>query len=312
MDLFGCNHPAEQCEVPYNSTMVLDEWVSLASRNDLSLHIRRWPRTGGKPGVPFVLVHGLASNAGTWDAVAPRLAANGHDVIAVDQRGHGLSDKPDGPYDFETVTDDLAALLDELALDRPIVVGQSWGGNVALAFDVRHPDRARGLAFVDGGFIDLQARPQGDWASIERDLKPPSLAGVRADDLRARLRHFHPEWSQTGIDGTMGNFEILPDGTIRPWLTLDRHMQILQSIWQQRPADLYPQVKAPVYIAVAEDDRDAARLESQRQQVAAAESGLTHVQVKRYPATDHDIHVHRPVELADALLNELDEGIWSA
>jgi pimeloyl-ACP methyl ester carboxylesterase len=105
-----------------------------------------------------VLVHGLASNARTWDGVAARLAALGHPVAAVDQRGHGRSDKPDTGYDFATVSADLAAVVAGLGWDRPLVAGQSWGGNVVLELAVRHPSVAGGIACVDGGTLEVARR----------------------------------------------------------------------------------------------------------------------------------------------------------
>ena len=101
----------------------------------IKLHIREW--AGSKR--PFVLLHGLSSNSLTWHDVAPRLAEAGHRVVAVNQRGHGLSDKPDTGYDFASITEDLARLLDEMKLAQPILVGQSWGGNVLLEFGGQIP-----------------------------------------------------------------------------------------------------------------------------------------------------------------------------
>jgi pimeloyl-ACP methyl ester carboxylesterase len=92
----------------------------------------------------------------------------GQRVIAVDQRGHGLSDKPEDGYDFDTVVGDLRMLLDALEIDQAIVIGQSWGGNVTLAFGAAHPERVHGLGFVDGGYIDLQMRPENTWETVER------------------------------------------------------------------------------------------------------------------------------------------------
>ncbi len=107
-------------------------------REQLRLNVRHWPGEGR----PFVLLHGLASNSLTWAVVARHLQAAGHAVYAVDQRGHGHSDKPDDGYDFGTVTEDLELLCDRLGLASPIVAGQSWGGNVVLEFGARYPTRA--------------------------------------------------------------------------------------------------------------------------------------------------------------------------
>ena len=99
-----------------------------------------WPAPGAASDAPtFVLVHGLASNARLWDGVAARLVDRGLPAVTVDLRGHGRSSKPDGPYDVPTVADDVAALIAGLGLARPVVAGQSWGGNVAVELGARHP-----------------------------------------------------------------------------------------------------------------------------------------------------------------------------
>jgi pimeloyl-ACP methyl ester carboxylesterase len=268
-------------------------------REDLRLSVLHWP--GERK--PFVLLHGLASNALTWGAVAQRLQAAGHDVYAVDQRGHGHSDKPDDGYDFATVTDDLTLLCDRLGLESPIVAGQSWGGNVVLEFGARHPDRAAGLVLVDGGFLDLQARPDVTWEKIADQLRPPPLAGTPRSVMQQRFASYHPDWSEEGIEATLGNYETMPDGTIRPWLTLDRHMRILRSLWDQRPPRLYVRVDTPVLIAAAEDADNPEWMAVKHRQVAAAASLLLHAEVHWFADTAHDIHVHRPEALADLMLD---------
>jgi pimeloyl-ACP methyl ester carboxylesterase len=274
----------------------------VAVRDDLRLNIRQWE---GK-GRAFVLLHGLASNAQTWNAVARHLQAGGHAVYAVDQRGHGRSDKPDSGYDFATVTEDLLRLCDALQLDRPVVAGQSWGGNVVLEFGARYPSRAAGLVLVDGGFLDLQSRPDVTWERIADQLRPPSLAGTPRQEFAARLAQWHPDWDEEGIAGTLNNFETLPDGTIRPWLTLDRHMRILRALWDQRPPQLYGQVHTPVLIAAAEDAGNAEWMAVKHRQVAAAAAQLPQVTVRWFEDTAHYIHVHRPETLAQLMLD------WSA
>src|SRR3990172_1519695 len=90
----------------------------------LRLNVREWPGTGR----PFLLVHGLSANARTWDGVALILYREGYRVAAVDQRGHGLSDKPDDGYSFDEVTADLHELIGGLGLKKPVLAGQSGGG----------------------------------------------------------------------------------------------------------------------------------------------------------------------------------------
>lgn len=273
----------------------------------VTLHTRQWRGSGR----PFVLLHGLASNLATWEATARRLAAAGRTVVTVDQRGHGRSDKPAAGYDFATVTADLAALIAVLDLRAPLVVGQSWGGNVVLEFGVRYPDVASGLGFVDGGFIDLQKRPKGgSWETTSQQLRPPYLIGTPVAELRRRFQAANPDWSTEGIEAALANFEHMPDGTVRPWLSFDKHMAILHALWEQRPPELYGMVQVPVLICVAQNVTDD-RPEVKVQQVEAARAGLARSEVHWFDQTHHDIHIHRPDALAAVLLDAADHGIWA-
>jgi pimeloyl-ACP methyl ester carboxylesterase len=273
----------------------------------IKLHIREWAGDG----TPFVLLHGLASNSLTWGLVAERLAAAGHHVVAVDQRGHGLSEKTDDGYDFDTISHDLFRLVERLGIDRPIICGQSWGGNVVLAFGARHPGVARGLGFVDGGFLHLQANPANTWESVSVRLRPPDLIGTPRTTLKEWMVQAHPDWDEQGIEATLGNFDTQPDGTLRPWLTLDRHMRILRAMWEQDTPVLYPQVREPVLMCVAErkSDEDTAYI---RDLVARAEAGLARSETRWFANTDHDIHVHRPAALVELFLSSLARGVWSS
>src|SRR4051794_41796960 len=86
-----------------------------------------------------------------WDGVAAHLVERGHRAATVDLRGHGRSSTPDGRYDVATVAGDVASVIEALGWERPVVAGQSWGGNVVLEGGARHGGPARGLVPVDGG-----------------------------------------------------------------------------------------------------------------------------------------------------------------
>ncbi len=82
-----------------------------------------------------------------WELAAPYLAQAGLAPIALDLRGHGLSDKPEGEYSFAEYAADLLGFLNSMDLDKPLLVGHSWGAMVALDYATRYPlgPRARAL-----------------------------------------------------------------------------------------------------------------------------------------------------------------------
>ncbi|WP_420453293.1 alpha/beta fold hydrolase [Ilumatobacter sp.] len=277
----------------------VDELHDLAS--GVTLHVRRWEPPGAhEAGLPsWVLTHGLASNARLWDGVAWRLAAMGHLVVTVDQRGHGLSSKPEGPYDVATCADDLALLIDVLDLDRPAVAGQSWGGNVVLELGHRHPGAVALVTCVDGGFIELGAR-FADWERCAEALAPPKLAGTPLETMRGWLDRSASDWPEEGREGTLANFEVRADGTIAPWLTFERHLEVLHGLWEHSPAAVYPDVDVPTLL-IAADTGDVGWTDSKESAVDAAVAALPRGRAHWFRPAHHDVHAQRPDEVADLL-----------
>lgn len=260
------------------------------------LHVRRFP--GSSAQVPFLLVHGLSSNARLWDGVAARLAAAGHSAYAVDLRSHGESDEPESGYDTGCAARDLAAVAGALDLPPTVVAGQSWGGNVVVRFAAEQPDLVLAVALVDGGWIDLSSR-FASWEECERALRPPELDGLREADLLAQLHRAHPDWEDWALRATVGNFRPTVDGRLARRLSIPHHLAILRSIWDEPPARYYPALSTPVLLLPAvPDDQPDARLDQVRQAAAA----IRHARVKEYAGADHDIHAHRPGRLAADLL----------
>lgn len=257
------------------------------------------------PLVPVLLVHGLASNALLWEGVSQALARVGHPVAAVDQRGHGRSSKPDGGYDYATLTSDLLAVLAALGWEgerQPWAAGQSWGANVVLELGARHPEGAAGLVWVDGGTIEMADR-FADWPTCEAALAPPPLEGTTAVAFERMMRSHHPDWPETGIAGTMANVEVRADGTIRPWLSRAHHMTIVRQLWEHRPSTRYHLLGAPVLIVPAEDPANPRWMAGKRDEVERAAKALDR-SVTRWLAGDHDLHAQHP----DVVAGWIDEA----
>jgi pimeloyl-ACP methyl ester carboxylesterase len=268
----------------------------------LSLRVREWPTDGP----PIVLVHGLASNSRIWDDVAGILARS-HHVVALDQRGHGLSDRPTDGFSFERVVGDLAGVISALDLERPTLVGHSWGGNVVLAFAAAHLDRVQGLVLVDGGFIELSALPGRTWEQARVEMAPPDLTHLTFADLLERARGGDAQryWSPT-VEATLRtSFRDGPDGRIQPSLRREDHLEILHALWGQHPSRLFPEVAVPTLIVPARrpnaTGRAAAMAPIRETLVANAVAALPNGRLLWMEDTVHDIPLQRPAELAEAI-----------
>ena len=274
----------------------------------VSLHAREWTPTCTAAATPIVLVHGLASNARLWDGAAASLSSLGYRVIAVDQRGHGLSDKPNHGYDMGTVADDLAAFISALGLTAPIVAGQSWGGNVVIELADRHPGRIAGVCAVDGGAIQLADRFP-NWDTCAQLLRPPSLAGMSASDFERMIRRAQTGWPESAVQGTLANMEILGDGTIRPWLTLERHMEILRGLWNHRPVEAISRLRRNVLFTPADHGDDHSS--TKRSDYAELSKRFSHVRVEWFSPAHHDLHAQFPERWATTLHSYIERGFFT-
>jgi pimeloyl-ACP methyl ester carboxylesterase len=146
---------------------------------------------------PFLLVHDVGADSDCWDEVAQRLHAAGHQVAAVDLRGHGRSETPAGGYDTDTCADDLSTLLDLLGFTggrSPVVAGHGWGGNIALSLAARR-DGVAGVCCLGGGWIRPSWRYpdfEACWnALVAADSPAAALAGPALERRRSVARSLY-------------------------------------------------------------------------------------------------------------------------
>jgi pimeloyl-ACP methyl ester carboxylesterase len=246
--------------------------------------------------VPFLLVHGLSSNARLWDQVGDGLSAAGFPSYAVDQRGHGESERPDRGYDHDTASSDLFAVLRDVVGRRAILVGQSWGGNVVLETASRHPRLASAVVCVDGGFIRLRDR-HSDWETVWPELAPPVFDHLSHADLDREMRQWLDGWTEAGIAAQLGNFDLLADGSVRPRLPREHHRAILRAMWEHDPDPVAAALEVPVWVvAVGEDDPEKAS------RVETFAAGLRRGRVIWIDG-HHDVHAEQPEKVVDALVD---------
>ena len=104
----------------------------------VSIHYLDWGPPAGSGGPPLILIHATGFLAALWRPIAERLSSRFR-VVAMDQRGHGDSDKPADGYTFELLAADTQRLITELGLERPLVVGHSSGGTTIVVHANKYP-----------------------------------------------------------------------------------------------------------------------------------------------------------------------------
>jgi pimeloyl-ACP methyl ester carboxylesterase len=276
----------------------------------IELSYRDW----GGSGPPMLLLHGLGSTHRIWDLAAPLLAERFR-VVAYDQRGHGLSDKPGEGYDLDTMSADLRGLVEALGIGPGYVVGHSWGGSIALAYAGRYPDGCAGIALVDGGLVRIQDIPAIDtWEVMSELMSPTDLSPFKLADLVKKTRDRGLRaLPRRSIEGFLrGTIDEQPDGTLTNRLSRDNHMQILRTIWETHPEDLLAGVRCPALIITAIPQVSSPEQETfntiKLLGVARAERYLTEYRSVIMPDTLHDVPLHRPAELASKILNYFAPG----
>lgn len=284
-------------------TYAIDKTLTV---NNLRFHYRDW----GGHGWPLLLLHGLASTSHIWDLVAPLLVEEAK-VIALDMRGHGQSDKPEGGYDFKTIAGDVIGVLEALQMEHPVIVGHSWGAMLGLWIAANRPDFLSGLVMVDGGLVDMGK--QMSWEQTLERLSPPKLDGMPVEEFRMRIVEHTPQGLVTpAVEAAiLANVEIDKEDRIHPRLPHAYHEQILRSMWEQRVEEQFERVGCPTLILPVrwKEKDDPAHLALKERGAAQAEEKIADVEVFWLEDTIHDVPLQRPHLLAEQIQRFLKERL---
>jgi pimeloyl-ACP methyl ester carboxylesterase len=146
-------------------------------------------------GAPVILIHGIAASLHDWTCLMPDLARAGYRAYAPDLPGHGDSDKPDDPeqYQVDKILQRVTQWIDSLKLEQPLLlVGHSLGGHLSLAYTRNYPERVKRLALIDPFYTPSQ-------------LSTVLRLARRKPALGAKTMRIIPEWlvnTVLGLDPT--------------------------------------------------------------------------------------------------------------
>ncbi len=203
-----------------------------------ALYLKEW---GDGPAV--ILIHGWPLSADSWDDQALAIAEHGYRVIAYDRRGFGRSDQPWDGYDYDTLADDLAAVIEACDAENPALIGFSMGGGEVARYLSRHNSGERGadngvskvalISSVVPFLLETPDHRQGVPGAVFDGMKD-GLEADRADFLTGFLKDFYGvtathqavsqaqlDWSlqialQAGLKGTLDCVDAFSGTDFRP------------------------------------------------------------------------------------------------
>ncbi|HEX2470671.1 MAG TPA: alpha/beta hydrolase [Candidatus Limnocylindrales bacterium] len=282
------------------------------------IHFLDWggparPRASG-----VVAIHGLGQTVWAWTPVARRLGgpAGAIRFVAMDLRGHGLSDAPteDGAYDLDLQGEDVIAVAEGAGVlaspsDRVVLAGHGFGAIVAAhaARDLR--DRCAGLVLVDGGWEDIESVSGVDVDQFLRELdEPPEVMRSMSAFLKDRREFDRSTWDADQEQAARATVVETHAGRVVPSARPHATEAAVRAMFEYAPLAVLPLVDAPVSALMGMDDEAGSRAE--RLDAVSAVRELVHLPPIRTVAfgnIGHNLMRYRPREVAAAVL-ALGEG----
>ncbi|MFF7871200.1 alpha/beta fold hydrolase [Streptomyces qaidamensis] len=256
-------------------------------REGVRISCRDW----GGSGPPVVLLHGLAGHAGEWDTLARGLSPR-YRIVAVDQRGHGASERRPRDVSRAAYVADAVAVIGQLGLHRPVLAGQSLGGHTALLTASAHPGLLRGLVLVEAGPGRAEPNVPAEIGAM-LDAWPTPFPSRRAA----------VEFFGGGAvgEGWAGGLEERDGGW---WPRFDRDVMVQalaenarRSFWEEWAGITCPTLVVLGQSGIVPPHETEAMLQQRPQTVALS-----------VPGAGHDVHLERPEALHQVLRDFLERA----
>jgi pimeloyl-ACP methyl ester carboxylesterase len=258
----------------------------------LTFHYVTW---GPESAPPLVLLHGLTSHARSWDALGRELSGSRR-VIALDQRGHGDSDRaPDGDYRVATMAGDVAGFVDAIGLERFELLGLSMGGRVGIAYAGAHAARIERLCIVD---IGPDIHPPG----MERIRRMMAVSPERIgseEEVVELARRANPRAPEAGLRERVRHaVRHLPDGGLE-WKYDKALRDMMRHGGRRETIDLWEplrRITAPTLL-VRGADSDVLSTEVAKRMIEALPDG----RLVEIPGAGHPVPMDQPEAFARAV-----------
>jgi pimeloyl-ACP methyl ester carboxylesterase len=270
------------------------------------IHFLDW---GGDARPGALLIHGLSNTAWAWTPVARRLRA-ARQVVAMDLRGHGLSDAPTSGYDPAGFAADVVAVAEGSGLlatpgDAVVLAGHGFGAIVAAWAAVELADRCAALILVDGGWESIEAATGVDVDEFLRTIdEPPEVFRSKAAFLADRAGFDPPSWDADQERAALATIVETHAGRVVPATRPHALQGSVRAMFGYDPLGSLPMVAAPIVALIADDgdggERSRALVDVSSARVAAGRDPIGIIAAGHH---GHNLMRYRPETVAGAILS---------
>lgn len=275
-------------------------------------------RDGRPPGL--LLLHGLGLAAWSWTPIARRLRTI-TSVVAMDLRGHGLSDSPRTGYELAEHAFDALTVMSangwgsDVGGPPAVVAGHGFGAMIAATMGVLRPGSVAALALVDAGWENVAETTGQSPDEFERGLGDPPEVLASLETLLADRRDYDPaSWDADQERAARDTVDQKYAGHVKSVARPHVIRGCVSAIFDYRPEDTLARATMPVLVAAAgagTADDEEGRLRSlalDDLQRARSRAGLAAIQVVNFAGAGHNLMRYRPAELSTALASFLGDA----
>lgn len=244
-------------------------------------------------GAPIVLLHEGIADRRMWDADLPRLSRH-HRVVRYDLRGYGGSAPASAPF---SSVEDLRGVIDALGLPRPVVLGPSIGGRIAIDFALAHPTKLSALVLVAPGLSGWEpTQDPGEQAALAEDMRLSNAAQEAWMNGRTEpaLEALRTLWASALEGAALDHFRTMVRANAKE---IFEEVSARHDRPAERPAaSRLGEIRVPVLVLVGDRDNPLCGYLGRR--VAKA---IPHARYVLVPGGDHVLNLSAPAAFATAL-----------
>lgn len=175
----------------------------ITTRDNTKLYLKDWGS-----GRPVILIHGWPLSADSWDDAAIAIANAGFRAIAYDRRGFGRSEQPWNGYNYDTLSDDLASIIEQIGADDATIVGFSMGGGEVARYMSRHKGKNVAQAVLISSVVPYMLKTADNPNGVDQSTFDEMTKGMKSDRAHF-LASFFKDFYGVGIVSDPASEEML-------------------------------------------------------------------------------------------------------